>query len=428
MGVVVQKFGGSSVAEVAKMRRCAEKAIAARKRGHDVVVVVSAMGKTTDGLVALADEASPTPPRRELDMLLSSGERISIAVMAMVLDAMGQPSISFTGRQIDFMTDAAHTQAKVASVGVEKIRQQLADGRVVVIAGFQGVTSGGEITTLGRGGSDTTAVAIAAALGASACEIYTDVEGVYTADPRVVPDARRLDVVDYESVLQLASTGAKVLHSRSVELAAAYRVPLWVKHSQTDAPGTLITTIDEVERRMSDLEAAQEAGAERMERLVITGVALKDGLGRVTLDGIPDRPGIVAGVFGTLAEAGVNVDDIIQTVVTPSGDGERHATVSFTVDDRDIHRATPVIETLLGNLGGSFSIDTGFAKVSAAGVGIRSHAGAAATMFKALAEEGINISNISTSEIKISALVAADDGKRALQAVHAGFGLGDDSE
>ena len=422
MAVIVQKFGGSSVADVTKMRRCAQWVLRARDAGQGVVVVVSAMGKTTDRLVELAGEAwadAPAgldgipagPPRRELDVLLASGEQVSASVFAMVLESMGAPATSVLASQIGMRTDPDHTRARIESLDARVVDRLLGEGRVVVAAGFQGVTEEGDITTLGRGGSDTTAVAIAAAVGAEACEIYTDVDGVYTADPRRVPTARRRDWVSYEAMLEMASLGAKVLHPRAVLFGARYGVPIHVLHSQRDVPGTLISK-----------------EFEGMERIEVTGVVLKEDLGRVTLTGLPNEPGVVARLFADLAAAGVVVDDIIQTVET-AGQGaadDRSATVSFTVDHADLAEVRPVLDTALDKIGGGrAAIDVGFCKVSAAGVGVRSHAPIAARMFEALAAAGINIANITTSEIKVSVILDAADADRALPIVHDAFELGE---
>ncbi|TVQ78954.1 MAG: aspartate kinase [Phycisphaeraceae bacterium] len=428
MGIVVQKFGGSSVADVERMRRCSRWVMRAVDAGHRVVVVVSAMGKATDRLVELAEEAwsgpgtmafergeggevrvkpGSGPPRREVDMLLSTGEQVSIAAMSIVLEAQGQPAISFTGRQIGMTTDASHTRARIESIDAGAIRKQLDAGRVVVVAGFQGVTPEGEITTLGRGGSDTTAVALAAALGAEACEIYTDVDGVYTADPRIVPNARRIDWISYEAMLEMAALGAKVMHPRAVQFGARYGVPILVLHSQQEGPGTLIS-----ER------------IEGMEKIEVAGVAIKADLGRVTLTGLPNKPGVAAAIFAMLADHQILVDDIIQTVV-PNGEGGSAVTVSFTVEHSDLADLPPVMDKVLEAVGGGKStIDVGFSKVSAVGVGIRSHAAVAAVMFRALADAGINIANITTSEIKVCTIVEKADGERALRAIHDAFGLG----
>lgn len=406
MALIVQKFGGSSVADVERIRQCARRVLRERAEGHDVVVVVSAMGKTTDNLIALAHDANPNPSRRELDMLLSTGEQVTIALMAMSLEAMQQPAVSFTGAQIGLTTDDVYTKAAILEIHADRIRAALRQGRVAVVAGFQGITPIGDITTLGRGGSDTTAVAVAAALSAARCDIFTDVEGVYTADPRLVPHARKLRTISYEAMLELASLGAKVMHDRSIKFGAIYRVPIHVRHAHIESQGTIICPEDT-----------------QLEKLEVTGVALKQSLGRVTLTGVPDAPGIAARIFASLAEAHITVDDIIQTLAA-GADRSSSATISFTADHADLAEVRPALAPIIHEFNmREPTIDLGFAKVSIVGVGIRSHASAAATMFRALAESNINIANISTSEIKISAIINATDGPNALRAVHDAFGL-----
>jgi aspartate kinase len=412
VSLIVQKFGGSSVADADRIRRCAQRAYDARRAGHDVVVVVSAMGKTTDKLIELSQEISPTPTKREMDQLMAAGEQVSIALTAIALETLGQEAISLTGAQAGILTESAHTRAKIKTIDTSAIKLQLARGRVVVVAGFQGVTHDGQTTTLGRGGSDTTAVALAAALKADTCEIYTDVDGVYTADPRVVPDATKIDRISYEAILELASLGAKVMASRSIMFGMKFNVPIHVRHSMLPDPGTMIL-----------------AETKDMEQEEVTGVALKTNLGRITLTGLPAGPGVHGRVFAAIAEGGVLVDDIIQS---SSGSG---ATISFTVDHSDLVDIRPVLDRILGDLGqGSVSVDVGLCKVSAVGVGMRTHTGVASRMFRALAETtngagspGINIQTITTSEIKISCLLAKEDGEQALRAVHAAFGLGEAS-
>lgn len=411
MALIVQKFGGSSVADPEKIRACAARVLDERSRGNDVVVVVSAMGKTTDMLVKLAGECSPSPARREMDMLLATGEQVTIALMAMTLESLGQPSISFTGQQIGLTTDDVFSKAAIRGISGERLRAAIGAGRVPVVAGFQGITDSGEITTLGRGGSDTTAVAVAAALKADVCDIFTDVDGVYTADPRLVPNARKIPVISYEAMLEMAALGAKVMHDRSVRLGAMHGVPIQVRHSHRPDAGTLITTPRE---RAGD-------GGRGMEKVEITGVALKENLGRVTLTDVPDHPGVASGIFAALAEANIPVDDIIQTVSRDGG-----ATIAFTVESADIAEAPKLLERTLASLGGGggVQVDTGFSKVSVVGVGIRGHAPAAALMFRTLAAAGVNIANITTSEIRISAIIGKSEGPKALKAVHDAFGLG----
>lgn len=436
MGVIVQKFGGSSVADAAKMRHCAARALEARRRGHRVAVVVSARGDTTDDLIALAEELGESVSRgteqnrREMDQLLATGEQISIALMAMVLEGMGVEAISLTGAQAGIRTDASHTRARIIDIDTARLRAELDAGRVPVVAGFQGLTSSGDVSTLGRGGSDTTAVALAAALGAEECEIYTDVDGVYTADPRIVPNARLRPTIGYDEMMEAASQGAKVMHLRAVELGKNHALPIRVLHSMRHGRGTLITgeTLDMEQQR------------------AVSTVALKTDIGRVTLAGLPNRPGLQRAIFDRIAAAGISVDDIIQTEAlggSPGGPAETgpdfvqsHAdappsglcNVVFTVDKSDLAEVRPLIEAALTQLEhGRIHVDLGLAKVSAVGVGMQSQPGVAATMFRALAEAeggGIRIANITTSEIKISCIVDEADGRRALQVVHDAFGLG----
>jgi aspartate kinase len=413
--LIVQKFGGSSVADPDRIRRCAQRAYDTRRRGHDVIIVVSAMGKTTDRLIELANEITPAPPKREMDQLLATGEQVTIALTAMALEALGQPAVSLTGPQVGFHTDASHTRARIRTVNERTIRHHLGAGRVVVVAGFQGVAPDGSITTLGRGGSDTTAVALAAALRAAECEIFTDVDGVYTADPRIVPDARKIERISYEGIIELAALGAKVMALRSVLLGARYNVPIHVRHSMLPDPGTMIVP------ETPDMEQEQ-----------VTGVALKTNLGRVFLPSLPNRAGVQSRIFAAIAEANILVDDIIQNEI--AGDTMN---VSFTVEHSDLADIKPVLDRILADLDvpsgkgqgswGPVRVDVGLCKVSAVGVGMRSHTGVAARMFKALADAeggGIRIQNITTSEIKISCILAKEDGERALRAVHDAFGLG----
>jgi aspartate kinase len=401
MSIVCMKFGGTSVADAEKILRAAKRAVRYRKQGHQVVMVVSAMGKTTDTLEDLADQIMPNPPKREMDQLLATGEQVTISLMAMAMESLGAPAISFTAGQVGILTDEAHTKAKIKSIDIRKVRRQLDDGRIVIVAGFQGVTEDGHITTLGRGGSNVTLVALAAALDAEICENYTDVDGVYTADPRVVPTARKIDRISYDEMLELASLGASVLHNRAVEFAKKYDVPLHVRSSLNNNKGTLIV-----------------AETETMERIVVSGAALKEKLARVTLDKVKDQPGIAARIFHTLAKNDIVVDDIIQTI----HDGM--ATVSFTVEISDLSDARKVIGNLCDRIGCQSTFEDHLAKVSVVGVGMRIHTGVAEKMFAALAEAGINIDNITTSEIKISCLIHADQSTQALRIVHDAFELG----
>ncbi|MGA2265387.1 MAG: aspartate kinase [Phycisphaerae bacterium] len=402
MSIVVMKFGGTSVADADRIRSAARRAIQTRQAGHQVVMVVSAMGDTTDRLMDLAGQINADPPKRELDQLLATGEQVTISLVAMALEAMGAKAISLTAGQIGLVTDDIHTKARIKSIDVRRIREQLEAGRIVIVAGFQGVTENGAVTTLGRGGSNVSLVAIAAALKADVCENYTDVDGIYTADPRIVPTARKIDRISYDEMLELASLGAGVLQNRAVEFAKKYNVPIHVRSSLNSRKGTLIVT---------------ETGP--MERIVVSGAALKSSLARVTLRNVPNRPGVAARIFHTLANAHVVVDDIIQTI-----DESRRATVSFTVDLADLADARKVVATICKMQGCRAIFEDHLAKVSAVGVGMRVHTGVAERMFSALAKASINIQNITTSEIKISCLIDRGQGKKALRVVHDAFHLG----
>ena len=401
---LVQKFGGSSVADTARVRRCAQRAYDACQQGHAVVVVVSAMGKTTDRLIEMAHEISADPLRREMDQLMAAGEQVTIALTAIALRELGQEAISMTAGQAGLKTDAVHTRARVRAIERDRIQRELDKGRVVVVAGFQGTTDEGDVTTLGRGGSDTSAVAIAAAVGAEVCEIYTDVDGVYTADPRIVPNARKVERISYEAMLELAALGARVMAPRAVLMGAAHNMPIHVRHSMLPDAGTMI------------VEETPD-----MEQEKVTGVALKTNLGRVTITELPVGAGAQARLFARLAEQSILVDDIIQNQVS-----SKTANVSFTVDHADLVEIKPVVEGVLKEVGagGAMRVDIGLCKVSAVGVGMRTHTGVAAQMFRALSEAGINIENITTSEIKISCILPQSDGERAMRAVHEAFGLG----
>ncbi|HEX30878.1 TPA: aspartate kinase [Candidatus Poribacteria bacterium] len=407
MGIIVQKYGGSSVADAEKIKHVANRIVRTKEQGHDVVVVVSAMGKTTDELIALAKSISPNPPEREMDMLLATGEQVSIALVAMAIHELGHEAISLTGPQVGIITDSSFSKARIRHVNTDRIMESLRQGKIVVVAGFQGVTMDGHITTLGRGGSDTTAVALAAALGASVCDIFTDVDGVYTADPRIVRDARRIDVISYEEMLELASLGAKVLHSRSVELARKFNVPLRVRSTFSDDEGTRVIG----ETKM-------------MEDIVVSGVAADKNQAKISLIGVPDRPGVAAKVFQTLSANNINVDMIIQNASI-----EGITDMSFTVAETELHKAIEVVEGLKEELNFKGVVwDRNVAKVSAVGIGMRSHAGVAARMFKALADCGINIQMISTSEIKISCVIEKQFADQAVRAIHDAFELGKKEE
>ncbi len=404
MSTIVMKFGGTSVANPDKIRAAAKRAIAAKKKGHKVAMVVSAMGKTTDQLEALAFATARQPHKREWDQLMVTGEQVTISLVAMALHDMGANAISFTAGQIGMVTDDVHTKARLKRINARRIQSELDAGRIVIIAGFQGVTETGDVTTLGRGGSNVTLVAVAAAIGADVCENYTDVDGVYTADPRIVPSARKLDVVSYDEMLEMASLGAGVLHNRAVEFAKKYDVPIHVRSSLNNRKGTMIV-----------------AENPAMEKIVVRGAALKEKVARVTLKDVPDKPGIAARLFHALAKAGIVVDDIIQTL-----DENRKATVSFTIEMRDLPEAEGVCKTLIARplKGAELSHVADLAKISVVGVGMRVHTGVAERMFGALADAKVNIQNITTSEIKISCIIDSADGKEALRIVHDAFKLG----
>lgn len=411
MGLIVQKFGGTSVATAERIHRAARRAIAAKEKGNQVCVVVSAMGDTTDDLIKLAGDvcgfgrAEPmAPPKREMDQLLATGEQVTIALMAMAICAQGHEAISFTGGQIGLVTDNSFTKARIQSINKQRIFDQLSRGTIVIVAGFQGVTPEGDYTTLGRGGSNATLVAIGAVLQADACENYTDVDGIFTADPRIVPSARKIDRISYDEMLELSGLGASVLQTRAVEFAKKYNVPIHVRNSQNENEGTWI---------MSETAS--------MERIVVSGAALKKDLIRVTIKNVPDRPGIAAKIFGDIASANIVVDDIIQNVMD-----DNTANITFTVEHGDLQDIRPVVDRLVKELGaGAAAIfQSGLAKVSAVGVGMRVHTGVAQRMFKALADAKINIQNITTSEIKISCIIVKEDGPRALQIIHEAFDLG----
>ncbi len=403
MALLVQKFGGTSLASAAHIKAVADR-VADCARADQVVVVVSAMGGETDRLVGLGNEIAPRPPPREVDVLLSAGEQVSIALVTMALLERGFPARSWLGSQVRIRTDANHTKARIEEVDVERLREDIAAGVIPVVAGFQGVNANGDVTTFGRGGSDTTAVAVAVALQADECQIFTDVEGVFTADPRIVEDARRLDVVTFEEMLELASLGAKVLHSRSVEFVGKYRMPLRVLSSMTHGPGTLITTEEQA-----------------MEQPLVSGLAYTRDAAKLTLLGVPDRPGTASKILGPIGAASIEVDMIVQNV---GADGTTD--VTFTVRRVDYDQAMRILDEVKQSLGArDVQGDDKIAKVSAVGVGMRSHAGVATRMFDALARENINIQMIATSEIKISVVVAERYLELAVRSVHDAFGLGD---
>ncbi len=403
MALIVQKYGGSSVANAEKILRVAQRIIRTKQARNKVVVVVSAMGDMTDDLIDLSKQINADPEEREMDMLLATGEQVSIALLAMAIHKLGHEAVSFTGPQVGIMTDEFHSKARIQNIIPDRIKKALANEKIVIVAGFQGQTPSGEITTLGRGGSDLTAVALAVALKAKHCEIYTDVDGIYTADPRVIPEAQKIDQITYDEILELASLGAKVMHSRSIEVGKKFNMPIWVCNSQNDHKGTLI---------------AKENKA--MEEVVVSGVALAEDEAKITLFRVSDRPGVAAKVFQTLADANVNVDMIIQNKTqTNSTD------ISFTVFKNELVKAMKVVKAAMKKVGATnVTCDENIAKVSVVGIGMRSHSGIASKMFSTLAKNKINIDMISTSEIKISVVVAGDKGKLAAQAIHKAFGLG----
>ena len=403
MSLIVQKFGGSSVADIDRIRNVANRVAEYRHRGDQVVVVVSAMRGVTDNLIDMAKSLMPIPSEREMDMLLATGEQTTIALLAIALQSMDIPAASLTGAQAGIVTDGVHSKAKIRNITPNKIHAMLDAGNVTIVAGFQGETSEGHITTLGRGGSDLTAIALAAALKADLCQIYTDVDGVYTSDPRMVPKAKKLEEVSYDEMLELASLGAKVMQSRSVEFAKNFGVLFEVRSSLKDNPGTLV-----------------KEETQSMEDVVIRGVSLDKNQAKVTLVGVPDKPGMAARVFKQLADSAINVDMIVQNVShgsdTPSTD------LSFTIDKPDVAKAQSVIDGMRGDINfGEALADENIGKLSIVGVGMRSHSGIAAKVFEVLAAAGVNIQMISTSEIKISVVIGIDKAEEATRAVHDAF-------
>jgi aspartate kinase len=408
--LVVQKFGGSSVATAERIMAAARRALRAKQAGNQVIVVVSARGDTTDDLISLAREISEQPPAREMDMLLATGEQISIALMAMAIQSLGQPAISFTGAQIGIVTDSYHTKARIKNISTQRMRQALEEGKIVIVAGFQGIDENYNITTLGRGGTDTTAVALAAvmkhdpgtAISQVGCEIYTDVDGVYTTDPRIVPEARKIDAISYDEMLELASVGAGVMHSRSIEFAKKFDLPLQVRSSFSDVEGTWI---------------APEA--EWMRDIVVCGVAIVRDEARISLENVPDEPGVSHRVFSAIADQNIVVDMIAQNV----GSAGR-ASIGFTVLENELPATLALLNPLAGDFGATVEHDKEMSKVSIVGTGMRTHTGVAERMFAALAAENVNMKMITTGDIKISVLVDKADGTRALRAVHQAFELG----
>jgi aspartate kinase len=408
MGLIVQKFGGSSVADAEGMKRVAARIVATKKAGHQVVVVVSAMGDTTDELIDLANAVTPIPQGRELDMLLTAGERISMALLAMAINNLGFEALSFTGSQAGVITDSVHGKARIIDVTPGRIREAIDSGAIAIVAGFQGISQDTkDITTLGRGGSDTTAVALAAALEADVCEIYTDVDGVFSADPRVVPEARKLKTVTYEEMLELAAAGAKVLHLRCVEYARRFNLPIHVRSSFSPNEGTWV------------VENHPEGGT--MEQAIISGVAHDKSEAKITIVGVPDRTGIAARIFQAIADNDINIDMIVQNV---SAAATGLTDISFTLPKAEGQMGTQVLQRIQGEVGfASILYDDTIGKLSLIGAGMRSHPGVTATFFAAMADAGVNIEMISTSEIRISVIVREADVERAAKAAHTAFGL-----
>ena len=405
MALVVQKFGGTSVADPDRIKAVADHVAFTRNHGNDVVVVVSAMGKSTDNLLALANAVSAVHPGREMDMLLTAGERISMSLVSMALAGIGVEAVSFTGSQVGIITDTVHTKAKILEIKGDRVREALGQGKVVVVAGFQGVSTDKEVTTLGRGGSDTTAVALAAALDADVCEIYTDVTGVFTADPRIVPQARKLQRLDFDEMLEMAGVGSKVLALRSVEFARNHNVPIHVRSSYTWEPGTWITT------------APSEGAA--MEDPIISGVVQDASESKVTVIAVPDRPGVSAALFENLANANINVDMIVQNTSK-----ESLTDISFTVPKADMKTAEDIVARVSKEIGAqSVTHDADIAKISLVGAGMKTSPGIAAKMFRVLAENNVNIQMISTSTIRVSVVVASSDMEKAVRSLHTAFGL-----
>jgi aspartate kinase len=402
-GLIVQKFGGSSVANLERIQNVAKRVASYRQKGYELVVVVSALGDTTDELIELAHRINSTPSEREMDMLLSTGEQVSVALLAMAIHKLGYEAISFTGAQVGIITDSSHTRARIIKINADKIRQELSKGRVVIVAGFQGVTLNQDITTLGRGGSDLTAVALAKELNARECQIYSDVEGIYTADPRIEPKARKLAAITYDEMLEMASLGAQVMQSRSIEVAKKFNVVIHARSSFSNKRGTIICR-----------------EVKKMEEVVVSGITLNRNDAKITICDVPDKPGLAAKIFNAISEKNINVDMIVQNVSR-----QRITDISFTVPKDVLKKALRVTRNIAREIkaGGVFE-DTDIARVSIVGVGMKSHPGTAAKMFQAMAEHKINIEMISTSDISISCIIKRKFGEMAVRAMHEKFNLG----
>ncbi|MDI6605539.1 MAG: aspartate kinase [Candidatus Omnitrophota bacterium] len=402
-GLIVQKFGGSSLVNVERIQKVAKRVAGYRKEGYDLVVIVSALGDTTDELIELANKINPRPSEREMDMLLSTGEQISVALLAMAIHKLGLEAISFTGAQVGIITDTAHTRARIIKINADKIKEALVCGKIVIVAGFQGVTLNQDITTLGRGGSDLTAVALATELKADKCEIYTDVEGIYTTDPRIEPRAKKIEAITFDEMLEMASLGAQVMQARSIEVAKKFNVPLHVRSSFSDKPGTMIVK-----------------EAKKMEDVMVSGITLNKREAKITICNVPDRPGVAAKLFKKLSQEGINVDMIVQNV-----SHTRSTDISFTVSKVDTHKAMKITRRVAANIkAGEALQDEDIARVSIVGVGMKSNPGVAAKMFEVLAQNKINIEMISTSDISISCIIQKKFAEKAVRALHAKFGLG----
>jgi aspartate kinase len=400
--LIVQKYGGSSVANPERIKRVAHRVVEAKRSGANVVVVVSALGDTTDELLQLAAQVSDHPAERELDMLMATGEQVSVALLAMAIHALGEDAVSFTGAQVGILTEGTHTKARIVAINTRRLEPELLRSRIVIVAGFQGVNTNQDITTLGRGGSDLTAVALAHALHADVCEIFTDVEGVYTADPRIVPEARKLAAISYDEMLEMASLGAQVMQARSIFVAKRFNIPIHVRSSFSLREGTMI-----------------QKTVRAMEDIVVSGVTLRRDEAKITIRDVPDKPGMAAEIFRDLAAAGINVDMIVQNVSR-----EGSTDLSFTVDKGDLASTLRVSRQVSRRIGaGEVTTDEGVAKLSIVGIGMRSHSGVAAKMFEAMAKERVNIEMISTSEIKISCVIRKIHADRAVRVVHRAFGL-----
>ena len=401
--LIVQKFGGSSVANAECIQNVAQRVASYREKGYNLVVVVSALGDTTDELIELAYKINTEPSEREMDMLLSTGEQISVALLAMAIHKLGYEAISFTGAQVGIITDASYTRARIIKINADKLKEELRKGKIVIVAGFQGVTLNQDITTLGRGGSDLTAVALAKELAADECEIYTDVEGIYTADPRIEPKAKKIKEITYDEMLEMASLGAQVMQARSIEVGKKFNVPIHVRSSFSDNPGTMI--IKE---------------AKRMEDVIVSGVTINKNQAKITICNVPDRPGVAAKIFKELASNGINVDMIVQNV-----SHLRQTDISFTVNKTDVHKTLKITKKVAKTIkAGEVLEDQDIARVSIIGVGMKSHPGAAAKCFEALAQNKINIEMISTSDISISCIIQKKFAETAVRALHGKFGLG----